>query len=65
MSYDKSNEQRAREQAYQEYLRLREGRDSRGNYVKNDDLYGSYFSNNNSRVTYDEEFYTRRKMSIK
>ncbi len=61
MSYDKSNERRAREQAYQEYLRLREGRDSRGNYVKNDDLYGSYFSNNNSRVTYDEEFYTRKQ----
>lgn len=43
MGYDK--EKRAREQAYQEYLRLRENRDTRGNYVKNDDLYGSYFSN--------------------
>lgn len=40
-----SDEQRARQQAYQEYLSLREGRQDRGNYVKNDDLYGSYFSN--------------------
>ncbi len=40
----KSDEQRAREQAYQEYLSLRENRDSRGNYVRNDELYGSYFS---------------------
>lgn len=39
----KSNEQRAREQAYQEYLSLRENRSSRGNYVKDDTLYGSYF----------------------
>lgn len=60
MSYDKTNERRAREQAYQEYLRLRENRDSRGNYVKNDDLYGSYFSNNNSRVTYDDEMFRSR-----
>lgn len=37
-------EQRAKEQAYAEYLALRENRSSRGNYVKNDDLYGSYFS---------------------
>lgn len=37
-------EQRAREQAYAEYLALRENKSSRGNYVKNDDLYGSYFS---------------------
>lgn len=40
-----TDEQRAREQAYQEYLNLRENRSGRGNYVKNDDLYGSYFSN--------------------
>ena len=39
-----SDEQRAREQAYQEYLRLREGTSNRGNYVRNDDFYGSYFS---------------------
>ena len=39
-------EKQAREQAYQEYLRMRENRSTRGNYVKNDDLYGSYFSNN-------------------
>lgn len=37
-------EQRAKEQAYAEYLALRENKSSRGNYVKNDDLYGSYFS---------------------
>jgi len=39
----KSNEQRAREQAYQEYLKLRESSSSRGNYVKDDTLYGAYF----------------------
>ena len=39
----RSNEQRAREQAYQEYLRLRESSSSRGNYVKDDTLYGAYF----------------------
>lgn len=39
----KSNEQRAREQAYQEYLKLRESNSSRGNYVKDDSLYGAYF----------------------
>lgn len=72
MSYDKNtrnynnksgnrrnntDEQRAREQAYQEYLSLREDRSSRGNYVKNDDLYGSYFSNSNSRRSYDSRDY--------
>ena len=54
-----SNEQRARQEAYQEYLRLRENRDSRGNYVKNDDLYGSYFSNNNSRISFEEPAYRK------
>lgn len=39
----RSNEQRAREQAYQEYLKLRESSSSRGNYVKDDTLYGAYF----------------------
>ena len=38
-----SNEQRAKEQAYQEYLSLRENRGSRGNYIKDDTLYGEYF----------------------
>ncbi|MDO5415372.1 MAG: LCP family protein [Bacillota bacterium] len=54
-------EKRAREQAYQEYLKLRENRDSRGNYVKNDDLYGSYFSKGNSSNNpyYDEPAYVR------
>lgn len=51
---DTTREQRAREQAYQEYLSLREGRTSRGNYVKNDDLYGSYFSNSNRRSGHDD-----------
>lgn len=44
----KTSEQRAREQAYQEYLSLRENRSSRGNYVRNDDLYGEYFSGRSS-----------------
>ena len=42
------NEQRAKEQAYQEYLRLRENRSSRGNYVKDDTLYGAYFPSGDS-----------------
>ncbi len=41
------NEQRAKEQAYQEYLSLRENRKSRGNYVKDDTLYGEYFPSGN------------------
>lgn len=59
--HSNKDEQRAREQAYQEYLNLREGRDSRGGYVKNDDLYGSYFSRGNSSNNpyYDEPAYTR------
>lgn len=43
-----SNEQRAKEQAYQEYLSLRENRGSRGNYIKDDTLYGEYFPGMNS-----------------
>ena len=43
-----NSEQRAREQAYQEYLSLRENRSSRGNYVKDDTLYGAYFPSGNS-----------------
>lgn len=39
----KNDEKKAREQAYQEYLNLRENRSSRGNYIKDDTLYGSYF----------------------
>lgn len=45
MDYDK--EKQAKEQAYNEYLRMRENRSTRGEFVKNDDLYGSYFSNEN------------------
>lgn len=41
--HQQSNEQRAKEEAYQEYLRLRENRNSRGSYVKDDTLYGEYF----------------------
>ncbi len=37
------NEHRAKEQAYQEYLKLRQNNGSRGNYVKDDTLYGAYF----------------------
>ena len=44
-----TDEQRAKEQAYQEYLSLRENKSPRGNYVKNDELYGSYFSSDNRR----------------
>ena len=43
----RNNEKSAREQAYQEYLNLRENRSGRGNYVKDDTLYGSYFSKSN------------------
>jgi len=39
-----SSEERARRQAYEEYLKLRENSSSRGNYVKDDTLYGSYFA---------------------
>lgn len=46
--HNRENEQRARQQAYEEYLRLRENRSDRGKYVKDDTLYGSYFSSGNS-----------------
>ena len=64
-----SDEQRARQQAYEEYLSLRENRAPRGNYVKNDDLYGSYFSNgrreDKSRDELREEYMrVRRGRSI-
>ena len=42
---DRSREDRAREDAYQEYLRLREHNEERGSYVKDDTLYGSYIPN--------------------
>ncbi len=38
-----NNEQHARQQAYEEYLRLREKQSTRGTYVKSDTLYGAYF----------------------
>lgn len=41
----RNNENKAKEQAYQEYLRLREDRNGRGNYIKDDTLYGAYFKN--------------------
>ena len=60
-----SDEQRARQQAYEEYLSLRENRTPRGNYVKNDDLYGSYFSNgrreDRSRDEIREEYMRARR----
>lgn len=44
-----SDEQRAREQAYREYLKLREkSSGSRGHYVKDDTLYGEYFPSSNN-----------------
>ena len=62
-----SDEQRARQQAYEEYLSLRENRTPRGNYVKNDDLYGSYFSNarreDRSRDEIREEYMRARHRS--
>lgn len=44
-----SREHRAKEQAYQEYLSLRESGNARGNYVKDDTLYGSYFPSGMNR----------------
>ena len=44
-----SKEQDAREQAYQEYLELRNRNSKRGNYIKDDSKYGSYFANNTDR----------------
>ncbi len=41
----RSREDNAREDAYQEYLRLREHNENRGGYVKDDTLYGSYIPN--------------------
>ena len=42
---DHSRESRARQDAYQEYLSLREHNEDRGSYVKDDTLYGSYIPN--------------------
>ena len=42
---DRSRESRARQDAYQEYLSLREHNEDRGSYVKDDALYGSYIPN--------------------
>lgn len=49
-----SEEQRAKEQAYQEYLSLREHRSSRGHYVKDDTLYGEYFANQSNTSHHTE-----------
>ncbi len=46
----RSGENRASEDAYQEYLRLREHNENRGGYVKDDTLYGSYVSNRSDRT---------------
>lgn len=45
----RSEEERARQQAYQEYLSLRENRSDRGNYIKDDTMYGSYIPRNSHR----------------
>ncbi|MBQ0078845.1 MAG: LCP family protein [Eubacterium sp.] len=51
----RSEEERARQQAYQEYLSLRENRSDRGNYIKDDTLYGSYVSNKHLRNNEQED----------
>ncbi len=53
----KSEEQIAREQAYQEYLSLRENRSNRGNYIKDDTLYGSYIPRRKNAEPADELAY--------
>ena len=60
-----NDEQRAREQAYQEYLKLRESRTSRGNYVKNDDQFGSYFTNSGRRTNIEDTPYGTSEMRRK
>lgn len=57
----RNNENKAKEQAYQEYLRLREDQNNRGNYVKDDTLYGAYF-NSSSRKSIDDTPYGASKM---
>ena len=47
---DRSRESRARQDAYQEYLSLREHNEDRGSYVKDDTLYGSYIPNRSETV---------------
>ena len=47
----RSREDHAREDAYQEYLRLREHNENRGGYVKDDTLYGSYIPNRSGQQT--------------
>ena len=73
MSYGKtpennrSNEDHAREQAYREYLSLRENRSDRGSYVKDDTLYGSYFSRSdqNRRSSIEDTPYGASEMRRK
>ena len=64
---NKSNEDHAREQAYREYLSLRENRRDRGSYVKDDTLYGSYFSRSdqNRRSSIDDTPYGASEMRRK
>ncbi|MDO4546316.1 MAG: LCP family protein [Bacillota bacterium] len=56
-----SNEQRAKEQAYQEYLAMRENRGSRGNYVKDDTMYGAYFPSNRSGASESKKYSERSR----
>ncbi len=60
-----NDEQRAREQAYQEYLKLRESRSSRGNYVKNDEQFGSYFTNSGKATNIEDTPYGVSEMRKK
>lgn len=57
----RSSEQNAREQAYQEYLKLRQNRSSRGNYVKEDTLYGEYIPKSSSGRTAAERSSNRER----
>ncbi len=52
----RSREDSAREQAYQEYLNLRENNDNRGRYVKDDTLYGSYIPNRSQHSREQQRF---------
>ena len=60
-----SNEERARRQAYEEYLKLRENSSSRGNYVKDDTLYGEYFPGGGKKSSVQDTPYGESEMRRK
>ena len=57
-----SSEERARRQAYEEYLKLRESSTSRGNYVKDDTLYGAYFTGGSKKSSVQNTPYGESEM---